>query len=145
MAADVCIYYTGTLITPDGSDSFAGQPCEPGTGATEMSGWVDPDWSLGEVRANREDVRPDTWTPDDGPMIDWAVTAVANRLGWIDSPESSDGRTYYAAEATGPYDALYTGVSLTLAAHVDAPPAIRNAIRYALIHAQRPARYAVVV
>lgn len=130
------IYYTGTLITPDGSDSFDGEPCEDGSGATVTSGWVDPDWSLGEVRTDRDDVRPDTWTPDDGPMIEWVIERIGARLGWVDSPESSDRGTYYAAETTGPWDACYTGVSLRMAAHVDASPEVLRAVSLALTAAQ---------
>lgn len=135
----VRIYYTGDLIVPDASDSFDGEPCEDGTGATVSHGWVDPDWSLGEVREERDDVRPDAWQSfdSDGPVIDWVVERIGERLGWVESPEHADG-TLYASEATGPYDACYTGVSLRMAAHVEGlSPVLLRAVSLALVHAQR--------
>lgn len=135
------IFYTGDLITPDGSDSFDGKACEEGYGATVESGWVDPEWSLGEVRQEREDVRPDTWEPADGPMIDWIVERIGTRLGWVDAPEYSERGTYYATEATGPYDSCYTGIELRLAAHVDgASPEVLHAVSLALSAAQTRVR-----
>lgn len=134
------VFYTGDLIVPDGSDSFDDMPCEEGTGATVSHGWVDPDWSLGEVRDERDEVTPDEWTPDDGPMIDWIIDRIGERLGWVADPEpQGSGGTFYAAEATGPWDACYTGVSLRLAAHAEgATPEIMRAVSHALRHAQRP-------
>jgi hypothetical protein len=139
--SDIRIYYTGTLITPDGSDTGVyGDACEPGAGATMATGWVDPNWSRYEVREDRDDVRPDVFTADDGPLIDWIVRRLVDRLSWIESPADSDGRTYYAAESDSD---PYTGESMMLAAHIDAPPAILAAVQYALAH-ERTAHYEYV-
>lgn len=136
----VCIYYTGDLTVPDGSDSFDGEGCLEGHGATVSTGWVDPDWSLGEVREERDHVRPDEWLPGDGPMIDWVVERIGARLGWVDDPSGWDvlRGTYYASEATGPWDMNYTGVSLRMAAHVEGlSPEMLRAVSLALVNAQR--------
>lgn len=123
----VQIFYTGTLITPDGSDSFDGEPCEEGTGATVTDGWVSPDWSRKDVYDNREDVAPDTYTPDDGPLIEWIAERLGTRLIGIED-NGGDVRTFYSSDAdTDPY----TGVSLRMAAHVDAPA---NIVRAAVMH-----------
>lgn len=128
------IFYTGDLITPNGSDfSVYGDPCEEGCGADMVSGWVDPDWSLGEVRENREDVRPDVWTPEDGPMIDWIVNRLRKRINVLEVGSAGERGTFYAQEPTGPYDAAYTGVELMMAAHVDgASPEMLSAVCLAL-------------
>jgi hypothetical protein len=113
------IFYTGTLVTPDGSDSFDGEPCEEGHGATVESGWLDPDWSLGEVRESRDDVRPDKWHPVDGPMVEWIVGQLSHRLNGVEVEGAGERGTFYAVDETGPYDMHYTGVSLRMAAHVE--------------------------
>lgn len=133
------IFYTGDVITPDGSDTgIYGDECEPGDGQTLESGWVDPDWSLGEVYADRDDVRPDEWTPDDGPAVEWLIERICARLGWIDSPGHSDQGPFYAAGMTGPSDMLYTGVEMRLVAHVEgATPDMLRAVWAALAASQR--------
>lgn len=128
------IYYTGTLITPNGSDvSIYGDGCEEGTGADMENGWVDPRWSRSTVYENREDVRPDEWTPEDGPLIDWLIDRITERLGWVDSPTSAD---WFAGTEDVNGDP-YTGVSLTLDAHLEnVPPAVAAAVRYGIAHRQ---------
>jgi len=128
------IYYTGDLITPDGSDSSVyGDPCEPGDGATLESGWVSPDWSLGEVHEDRDAVLPDRWRPVDGPMVDWIIERLRDRLNGVESTGGRGG-TFYALESTGPYDAAYTGVSLMMAAHVHgASESMLRAVELALV------------
>jgi hypothetical protein len=128
------IYYTGDLIIPDGSDTGVyGDPCEDGMGATVESGWVDPGWSLGVVRESQEDVRPDVWEPDDGPMIEWILERLSDRLNGVEVESAGESGTFYACDATGPYDAAYTGVSMMLAAHVEgASPEMLRAVCLAL-------------
>lgn len=132
------IFYTGDLITPNGSDvSVHGDPCEDGCGADMVSGWVDPDWSLGEVRESHEDVRPDVWSPEDGPMIEWIVDRLRERLNGVEVEGAGDRGTFYAQEPTGPYDSAYTGVELMMAAHVEgASPEILRAVCLALSSAR---------
>ena len=132
MTAVPRIYFTGTLITPDGSDSDVyGDGCEPGEGMTMDTGWLSPDWSRFDVYENRDDVSPDVWSADDGPMIDWIVERVHARCGWVE--DNHDGRTYYAREAD---EDIYSGKSMSVAAHIDAPESILAAVRHALRHAQ---------
>jgi hypothetical protein len=128
------IFYTGDLIVPNGSDvSIYGEGCEEGYGADLTSGWVDPDWSLGEVRELREDVRPDVWCADDGPMIEWIVERLDNRLNGVQVEDvgSMSRGTFYAADPTGPYDSAYTGVELLMAAHVEgaSPEMLADVVR----------------
>lgn len=127
------IYYTADIIRPDGSDTGVyGDACGPGEGAELVSGWIDPDWSRDTVYANREDVRPDVWTADDGPMIDWIVQQLHARLGLIDT--DGGDRSYYAAESDSD---PYTGVDVRMAAHVDAPPVILAAVAHAVARCSR--------
>lgn len=112
------IFYTGTLIIPNGTDiSVYGEPCEDGYGATMESGWVSPDWSLSEVYENRDDVQPDEWEEEDGDVVEWVIERLSARL--IGLEPHGQGDTFYAADANGPWDACYTGVSINLAAHVE--------------------------
>lgn len=115
----VRIFYTGDLITPDGSDSSVyGDPCEPGYGAIHESGWVSPDWTLWEVRDDRDAVEPDQYTPDDGPLIDWAADTITRRLNGVEH-QGADTRSIYSADSIS--DA-YTGQSIMLAAHIEGMP-----------------------
>lgn len=109
------IFYTATLVRPDGSDSFDGGPCERGCGATVETGWLDPDWTLWEVHENREDVRPDTWTPDDGDPVAWMLERISERLGMVDNVSGTGEHvSIYAAEEQRDFR---TGVSIMPAAH----------------------------
>ena len=132
------IFYTGDIVRPDGSDTGVyGDPCEPGHGATLESGWIDPEWSRWEVCAAREDVRADVWHPEAGPMIDWAVERILERLGGV---SDVNGTSVYAADSD---QNISTGAALRMAAHIHgAPPAVATAIEYRLAHACRRRAYA---
>lgn len=111
------VYYTADLVTPDGSDLWNGEPCEPGTGAIVSNGWYDPDWCRTEVREERENVRPDIFDPADGidPAV-WLAYTINQRLsGW---PEyHGHGEIWYSGHEDEP-DA-YSGVKVTVAAHAE--------------------------
>lgn len=112
----VQIFYTGNLVISDGSDiDVHGDGCEPGHGQTLESGWVDPDWTLWEVYENYSDVRPDTFTSDDGPLIEWVADQLTERLGWPEDMECARP-TVYASNAI---ETAYGDKSMRLAAHVD--------------------------
>lgn len=106
------VFFTGTLITPDGSDSYGGEPCEPGSGATVQDGWVDLRWTRWEVYENREDVRSEVYEPEDGNPAQWLAEAVAERLGATE--DSNSAPAWYAVD---PDDNVQTGQSIRLAAH----------------------------
>lgn len=132
----VQIYYTGVVTTPDGSDfdGYYGEPVEEGTGFTYESGWFSPSWSRTTVYADRDDVTPDTYSPDDGPLIEWLLDRLSERLG-PGFVEPNGDHTFYAGEAdTDPY----TGVSVNMAAHVEGvSPAILSAVIYSIAHDKR--------
>ena len=93
------VYITATVQTPDGSDTTGdGEPCEPGQGYTVADGWLDPDWSRTDVAESSEDVRPDTWTAEDGDPVEWLRGVLADRLGAIED----DRYAVYAADAAVP-------------------------------------------
>lgn len=139
----ISIHFTGDLIRYDGSDTDCyGEATETGDGYTLQSGWVDIDWSRFEVYAERDDVRPDTHTEQDGPVIEWIADTLVNRLGVIEL-ESSNGRTVYAAEDEQDY---ITGDRITYAAHIDAPENLTAAALALLGHrvqVERAARWAM--
>jgi hypothetical protein len=110
------VYYTGDLVTPDGSDTWVyGDPCEPGAGAALESGWLDPDWTRWEVYQERDHVRPDVMPDDyDGTPAQWLAETVGDRLGAIDSMDGTG--TFYAADSDQNYT---TGQELSMAAHAE--------------------------
>jgi hypothetical protein len=64
MSSPRLLYYSATIITLDRSDTNAyGEPCEPGQGYTERSGFWDPDHGYWRVHDCRDAVRPDTYAP----------------------------------------------------------------------------------
>lgn len=108
------IYYTADLITPDGSDSWNGEPCEPGTGAVVSNGWYSPDWSRTDVYDTREDVTPDVWGKDVDPAV-WLANTLNERLsGW---PESNGDGTWYSGE--GQDVDHCSGINVSVAAHAE--------------------------
>lgn len=119
----VDIYFTGTLITPDDSDTNVyGEPCEPGYGESMADGWVDPDWSLWTVWETREDVRPhtidseDLEDPEDPEEFRRAILeGIGDVLGAIDY---TDGHSFYAADELIDYR---DGERMSLAAHLYTP------------------------
>lgn len=127
------VFYTGTIITPDGSDTNVyGEGCEPGMGARMESGWIDPDWTLWEVNEERESVCADEWSADSGSMIEWLVSTIIGRLGYVE--DNGDG-TFYASHEVNDYR---TGATVMLAAHVkDCPDAVLSAVSYSLAYIQR--------
>lgn len=129
------IYYSGTLITPDGSDhSPHGDPCEPGTGATMRHGWVDPSWSRYDLYDDYSDTTPDIWEPADGPLIDWLIDMISQRLGHVELPSGPDVILY----ATESDDDMTTGKSISLAAHfADVTEPMLSALYYGLAHRQK--------
>lgn len=119
------IRYTGTLITPDDSDTNGyGEPCEPGYGYEISDGWVDPAWSLWDVREEYPETPHDTIdTGDDydldslldeygGDLEDMIRDRVSRVIGSIDS---EGWGTFYASD---PLTNYRTGETLTLAAHI---------------------------
>lgn len=122
----VRIYFTGTLISPDDSDTNVyGEPVEEGYGQSMESGWVDPNWGLMTIFPNKEDVRPtvidlhDQYDREEleerfgGNLDDMILAKIGDTLGAIDS---WDGETAYAAD---PIEDYRTGKSMMLAAHVE--------------------------
>ncbi|MET0711082.1 MAG: hypothetical protein ABWZ30_01060 [Jiangellaceae bacterium] len=128
------IYYTGTLIEPDGSDTDPnGEPTEPGYGSTMTDGWIDPSWSRWTVYDDRDDVAADVWEPADGPMIDWLIDTLIMRLSWIETHDMNE--TLYATE---PDEDIEDGRSMSMAAHMhDVPPAIVTAVLHGIRNRQR--------
>lgn len=98
------LYYSATIITLDGSDTNAyGEPCEPGQGYTERSGFWDPDHGYWRVHDSRDAVRPDTYPPPCGQSpARWLADRLSDRLGHVNSFDH--GRTFYAA-----HEAVYPG------------------------------------
>ena len=110
------VYFTGTLMTPDGTDTNCyGEPCLEGHGYTMDIGWVDPDWSLWEVQPDREDVRPDCMDADDDEQTpaEWLADVLDKRLHgvWLEW----DGRDVIYDSEEHRNEA--TGESLMMAAH----------------------------
>jgi hypothetical protein len=132
------IYYTGDLMTPDGSDTDCyGDGCEPGSGFTLENGWVDPDWTLSEVRESHDDVCPDAYDPENGPLIEWVTDTIISRIGLPE--EGSERGTFYACDSE--IISHYTGQEIRLAAHVyGASPAVLSAVRYRLAWLERCAK-----
>jgi hypothetical protein len=59
------LYWSATIVTFDGSDTSAyGEPCEPGRGYTERSGWWDPDGDYWRVHD-----RPDDASAEGGSVV----------------------------------------------------------------------------
>ncbi len=134
------VHYTATNVVPDGSDTDGyGDGCEPGYGYEIQTGWIDPDWDGGKsVHPEPEDVRADVWTPDDGPMIDWLVARILDRIGLPEDYGDDAHGTYYAGEATTWHD---TGIESMRAAHIyGATDSILSAVAYAIDHARRVIR-----
>ena len=91
------IYYTASLIIPDGSDTDSyGEPCEEGRGSIEQDGWIDPDWTLWTVYPKPEDVTPDVWEAPDGDPVAWLDERLRSRLG---SVTRGMGETYYSKDS----------------------------------------------
>jgi hypothetical protein len=79
-----------------------GEPCEPGQGYTEQSGWWDPDRGYWRVHAHQQDVTPDVYSQRrGGNPARWLADRVTARLGGVESFDS--GRTFYGSrEAVHP-------------------------------------------
>ncbi len=109
------IYFTGDLVTPDGSDTGVyGDGCEVGTGAVLTIGWVDIDWARFTVHDEASAVRPVTVTGDTvAELAAAAAAAIRDRIGAIER-DAGSGR-YYAADAARQD---VTGVTITYAAHL---------------------------
>jgi hypothetical protein len=141
------LWYTAEKITYDGSDSDCyGEPCEPGTGFTMESGWVDMSWSISTLYPGAEGVAPEVWELHDGPLIEWLADTIIRRLGWVelntDSPASATAgtSTTFYAEDFEQVDA-YSGDSVRLAVHMeDVPPAIVSAVTLAIAYRQQCTR-----
>ena len=100
----------------------------------QESGWIDPDWSRTTVHADRGDVTPDAWEPDDGPLIDWLAEQVSRRVGYVEWNTTGTPRTFTCADGEM---ADATGVSTLLTAHLDGvPDVIARAVAYTIAHHQ---------
>jgi hypothetical protein len=135
------LWYTGDKVHYDGSDTDCyGEPCEPGTGYTLEHGWVDPCWSRGDIFGSADQVSPDVWERFDGPMIDWLVDKITERLGWVEMSglETTAGtpRTFYA-ETDEEID-ISIGDRIRLAVHMEnVPDNIARAVAYTIAYRQR--------
>jgi len=119
------LYYSATIITLDGSDTNAyGEPCEPGQGYTEQSGFWDPDDDYWHVHDSRDTVHPDIYPPRCGPSpARWLADRLRERLGPVDGFDH--GRSFYSAheavhpgtlaDAHGPTGALLSHIRMRLA------------------------------
>ncbi len=129
------VWYSADNVVSDGSDTNGyGEGCEPGAGYEIASGWIDPDFDGGRtVHPEPLDVRADVWTRQDGPMIDWLIARILDRIG---SPQDDDSHgTYYATEARTWYR---EGIESMRAAHIDgASEAMLSAVAYGLARARR--------
>ncbi len=129
------IFYTGDLVTNDGSDTDGyGEPCEPGHGYEITNGWVDMTWSKNTVYENQDDVSADEWTPADGPMIDWAIRTIHERIGFVETETANYG-TLYARE---PNNDVFGAWGISYAAHIyDASESVVSAIVSGLAFVQK--------
>lgn len=108
------VYYTAVLVVPDGTDSDVyGEGTTPGDGTRLESGWISLDYSGWTVFANREDVAPDTFDPDDDlDSAAWLAQTLSERIG-AGAHDNGDG-TWYSEDGEQNFE---TGVDRTLAAH----------------------------
>src|SRR5690606_33549604 len=80
-----------------------GEPCEPGHGYTEQSGWWNPDRAYWRVADDRGDVTPDVYHDGDRRSpAQWLADQLTARLGRVDNYDH--GRTFSSA-----YEAVHPG------------------------------------
>jgi hypothetical protein len=127
------VFYTASIITLDGSDTNAyGEPCEPGQGYTEQSGWWEPDRCYWQVRTHRTEVVPDSYpdTEHRSPA-QWLADRLTARLGTVGSYDH--GHTFYGA-----YEAVYPHRLTALAASPTTPdPAAARMVAAILVRIAR--------
>ncbi len=113
------VYYTADIVRPDGSDSFDGEPCEDGYGATIEHGWYSPDWSRGDVYESHRDVSPDQYVASrDGDARRWLADRLTSRIEYVDSDHANVyGDSVSIYDASDGYTHPYTGVNTRVAAH----------------------------
>lgn len=122
------IFYTGYVITPDGSDtSFEGDGVEEGTGTTSEGGWMSPDVSMLWVRETQGEVTPDVFEPDEFDELDdrdpaaWLAKTLGHysRLYEVQTEGvkfDPDGTIFYSSYQ---HEVDPSGIKVTLQAHVE--------------------------
>lgn len=113
--------FTASLLFPTDDDTNAyGEPCEPGHGYREESGWVDLDWSRKVVQEEQTTGVAYEGYEEEGSKTPgrWLAEAISDAIGAVE--DNGDG-TYYAAGIEEFYepDEPFQG---TYAAHVQFGP-----------------------